>query len=240
MVKVVRMARPRRRFASKPYKKGGRLAKPAYRRKRRIMAVPRFMRAVPQAMRCRLVWQSTYGFTSPGTTVVQNLMLYPNDLFDSTAVAGNQQSYMRDQLYQWYNFARCIKWSVYIKALATDSVRPVELLLGLSNGVPDTDINLAKQRKNTIFKMVNANQQSTLYLKDYVDKSLGNPKGTAYRDDAFQQSNAAVLGTDSRVQLQLLCRDTLGQYTNGATMCVASIKICQWCRFQDPLDNAGS
>jgi hypothetical protein len=65
-------------------------------------------------------------------------------------------------------------------------------------------------------------------------------KHTVTHDDVFKQDSTSALGTTQKAGYQILCRDTLGTISAGNTLAVISIRITQYCRFEQQEEQVGS
>lgn len=223
-----------RRTRRKPYRKNRRGAR------RTRLGVPRsrFMLAVPNHQNVRLHYQQTQVLNND-TTNPANLVITPNSLQDIMSFAGDQQAYMRDQMFTLYNHARVVRYSVVVKFYGIYQQNPVEVCLAnAKDGSADTNIVLAKRRKYARSAVLTDSRVRVLKMSNFVDQYFGYAKGTTYKEIDHIAGDGVDIGTSQKCFVQILASDLSGTLSNGIPLVYVDIHVNQWVRFEDPKDQA--
>jgi len=177
----------------KQRKGGNRKKNPMRKRNRVIKYNTSFTSALPTLYRSILNYHETstitYSVSNPTSSVFWKL----NDLYDPNISGTGHQSKFSDQLYNLYQYGRCLGYDVTLKVVS-DSEIPMEVAFGpLTQGTITSHDSFCED-KMIQKRIITNNTSASFHYKSYVDTHLGNPKGTAFRDDIFKQTRGSPLG----------------------------------------------
>lgn len=210
-------------------------------RRRRIARMP-YRVALPNNMKFKLHFTQTQTFNTTGVGSAPNYILfYPNSIYDCVAQSGNQQPYLRDQLYTLYNHCRVIGWSIYLKIIAVNPSYPIECVLAPArDNTADTNIDLAKTRKYAKSCIAINGQTKYMKLNMYVDQYFGQRKGTVMYSADHIQANGIDLSFTFKTPVQFLGYDTSQTLTTNTVMLTLQYHINMYCRFENQIDQTAS
>lgn len=230
-----------------PNGKNTRKTPTAYKRRynrntRKAYRAPMYRTALPNSMNYRLHYTKTVQMSSPGSGGgPDSILFYPNSIIDCTSQSGNQQPYLRDQLFTLYGNCRVVKWSVFVKVLALNVSYPMEVVLAPArDGTPDSDVDLAKTRKYAKSCLALNGQTKYMKLELTPDQYFGNVAGTSLTTPDNVQMAAVDLITSYKNPVQLLAYDTSQTLSVNTPIVMVQYHINMWCRFEDQLDQVAS
>lgn len=212
------------------------------RRTTRRVPRPIFRVTPPQHQNFKLVYNRTQVMNNIATgTKVNHLMFIPNSVVDCATLAGNQQAYLRDQLFTMYQHARCIKWVMYVRVYGIYQQNPCNVVIGLAkDGVYDSDLSLMKMRKYSKSAILTDSRKRTLKLGMYCDQYFGQSKGTTYKSIDAIQSDTVDLGSALKNYVQICVEDLSGTLADGIPLCYVDVQVHQYVRFENPIDQVAS
>jgi len=143
----------------------------------------------------------TYSSSNPGSSVVWK----PNDLYDPNVTGTGHQSKFSDQLYNLYQYARCLGYEITVRVVS-DSDVPMEVAFGPATQNTIISHEAFCEDKKVQKRLVVKNNNIFLKFRSYVDTHLGNPRGTALKDDIFKQTRGSPLGDLAACWFHISCR----------------------------------
>lgn len=206
----------------KPYFK-----KKAFRRRKL-----RFTTAIPERYRATLnyVQNRSMTFTPLNFNSLNTFRL--NDLYDVDFTATGHQAKYRDQLYQWYQYGRCIGYAISIR-IFSDSNQPMSIACGPSALSTISDHDSFLEEKRTIKRVVSANSPVIIKYRNYTDKHLGNKRGTWSSESQYLQSDGVTLNGSTSCWFHIFCQRILSSTVESNNL-YFQIYIRQYAQFQQP------
>ena len=115
-----------------------------------------------------------------------------NDLFDPDYTATGHQAKYRDQYYQLYNYGRVMSVAIRIH-YTHDNANPIKLIAGPGGDNYVSSFGAFSEDRNVHKRLLTNERAYPTYYRAYVDKHLGNKKGTWRTDNSFEQTATATL-----------------------------------------------
>lgn len=192
----------------------------------------KYATSIPNIMKVKLKYQDVLQLTELNAgSPVQYYRWVPNDLYDPLYETGGHQAMMRDQWYTLYHWGRCVGFKVKVTIFST-SVSPVHVcMLSKEDSNIQTYVQ-AVEMKNCKKGVVTSEKPLVLYTRGYVDRFLGNRRGTALSDDMFKQEPGAGLNTKAQCHVHFYFQYFM---SSGLANLVAQYEILQYCQFSEPI-----
>lgn len=153
----------------------------------------------------------------------------PNCSYDPNFSGGGHQSMFRDQWFQLYEFTRCVKF-MFKLVIFTDSDSPIDVVMVPTTTSSPIAFEQATETKGARVRTIQKYKPLTLKISSYVDRFMGNKKGTCLSDDAFKQGNSALSDKASCwIQLAAISR------TSTTSNIWARVYLCQYLSFVEPI-----
>ena len=161
-------------------------------RRRRKKIKHQFIQALQPIYRTQLKYVDYKHITLDTANPEGSFVFRLNDLFDPDYTATGHQSKYRDQFYQLYNYGRVM--AVSIKIIYThDDKNPIRLIAGPNGDNYVSSFSAFSEDRKVQKRLITQDRSCMTYYKTYVDKHLGNKKGTWQTDNSFEQSSSGTL-----------------------------------------------
>ena len=152
----------------------------------------RFVQALQPIYRTTLKYIDYKHITLDNSNPEGSFVFRLNDLFDPDYTATGHQAKYRDQFYQLYNYGRVM--AVSIKIIYThDDKNPVRLIAGPNGDNYISSFGAFSEDRKVQKRLITQDRSCKTYYKTYVDKHLGNKKGTWKTDNSFEQTSTGSL-----------------------------------------------
>lgn len=146
-----------------------------------------------------------------------NYVFRPNDTYDPNLTGAGHQPMFRDQWFNLYEYTRCIKF-MFKLVVYTDSDSPIDVIVVPTSTNSTISFEQATETKGARIRTIQKYKPLTFKISSYVDRFLGNKKGTALSDDTFKQGASAALSDKASCWVQI------------AAISRASVTSNMWCR----------
>lgn len=167
----------------------------AVRRKRRAMRASRvpFRTNIPDTMRVALKYTEPINYSlAVGNAYTFFYTFRLNDCYDPNFSGGGHQPMFRDQWYSLYEYARCLGFKFQL-TVYTDSDVPIDVHLVPTSSSTTIAFEQALETKQCQTRTIQKYKPCVLRFNGFVDRFLGNRKGTYLTDDTFKQPVSAAL-----------------------------------------------
>lgn len=217
-------------------KTGTRTRKRNYRKRKtfgkKVSPLKKYILGMPPYMNRCLKYAEN---VSMGNQVIgqnQTITWIPNDLYDPYYTGTGHQSLFRDQLYDLYFYGRCLAYKIECDIICTNATAPVDIALLRTGDVANVPTSMSQviEQPNVKFVRINGSSgRAKLSLFTYVDRNLGNRKGTALYDDRFKQGPNSGLPSIAGCVNQVITASS-----DGSSYTVqVFVRIWQYARFED-------
>lgn len=224
---MVYVRKKRTAIARRPLK--GRTTK-TYRKRRTAIRRPFSVNIAPITRVCLRYNEPVNYSLAVGNGYTLAQVFRPNCLYDPNFTGSGHQGMMRDQWYQLYEYGKCMGYSYKITVM-TDSDSPIDVHLTPTTTSATIAFEQATETRGSRMKTMQKYKPVVMTHKAYVDRSLGNPKGTWTRDDLFKQSAGSPLVDKASVWLQL---GAISRASTTANVWIR-IQLLQYVAFVEPI-----
>lgn len=202
----------------------------------RMVTIPgnTFRQAIPEKYKTVLNYTQNRSITFTVLNINSINTFRLNDLFDPDYTSTGHQSKYRDQLYVWYQYARCIGYKIYMRVFS-DSNQPMSVGFGPSGSDTILSHDSFLEDKRTKKNIVTLNNPCRFYSSSYVDKHIGNKPGTWASESQYLQSSAAILAAPTSCWFHISCQRILASPVENNNL-YFQISIKQYVQFQQPFD----
>jgi len=217
-----------------PRKTGKKTYKKRVPRRRRVTRPKaHYVTSIPNQMKVKLKYQDVYSTGTLLSGTESYIRWKANDIYKPLHDGSGHQSMFRDQWYTLYHWARCIGFKMRITMINT-SLNPVHVcMVNLQDSTAITYAQAVEMKFNKK-AVVTSSKPITKTVTVFVDRFLGNKKGTALSDDQFKQGPSTALDVKSCCWTHILFHN----YTSVSTELLINYEVLQICVFSEPIIQA--
>lgn len=207
-------------------------SKRTYKKRARGRPTRRYAVSIPNLMRVRLKYNDVYNLATLVGGAETNTVWRPNDLFDPFFSGIGHQSLFRDQWYGLYHWARCIAFTMKITIINTENNFPLHVCMLPMQDSSVITFATASEMKGCKKAVITNSRPVKLYLRYYVDRFLGNKKGTCITDDQFKQGTSSPLDQKASCWVHIYFKN-FNTVKDLAPM--VQYEVIQMCGFSEPI-----